>query len=167
MADRIFLTNDSVSGTSPTGYNFDEEVLQYSFISETSVHGNSGTGFTLGAAPKNGRIVDVYIGVVRPAVSASGFVSADITATVKINNSTAVCSVNPSIVGPVGSAGLAVRKFTNTGGGVSAVVNAASASFSAGDTITFDYDAKSVGSAAAGQTGTGFYIGVKVRYAAR
>jgi hypothetical protein len=49
-------------------------------------------------------------------------------------------------------------------GGTSAVVNQASAFASAGNMISIDYNLRSVGSAAAGAAGTGFYVGVVVRY---
>jgi hypothetical protein len=163
MADRLFLSNDStVSGG---GIESDEEVLFFSFANESSALTGSAINVPLGIAKANGRIADVFIGVVAPAVSASGFVSGTVDATVKINSATAL-STNPAIT-MAGSAGAATRKSTIAGGGTSAVVNVASANFSAGDAISIDWNARSVGSAAAGAAGTGLYLGVKLRYAAR
>ena len=167
MADRKFLSNDStVSGG---GIQEDEEVLFYSWANESSAHGAgaacSATLVPLGIAKANGVISNVYIGVVLPAVSASGFVSGTVDANVNIN-SAAVCATGPSIL-MAGSAGAAVRKNTLSGGGVSAVLTAASAVFSAGDQISLDFNSRSVGSAAAGAAGKGFYAAVTLRYAAR
>jgi hypothetical protein len=108
--------------------------------------------------------LDVAIGVPVPAVSASGFVSGTVDAQVNIN-SAAVLSTLPAIA-MVGSAGAVARKTTLTGGGTSAVVNQNSCYFSAGDCISVDYNARSVGSAAATAAGTGLYVGVRVRYTA-
>ena len=166
MADRIFLSNDSTvsafSGTFP-----DEEVFGFSLANESSALTGSATLVPLagGIAKANGKITDFWIGVVAPAVSASGFISANISATVNINSATCL-STNPAILGPASSAGAAVRKATNAGGGTSAVVNTASAAFSAGDMISINYNLQSSGSAAAGAAGTGFYAAVKVRYSA-
>ena len=164
MANRLLLSNDStVSGG---GIQPDEEVLFFSWAGESSAHGTlSATLVPLGVAKANGVISDVFIGVVLPAVSASGFVSGTTEAQVNIN-SAAVCSTVP-LINMAGSAGQAVRKSTNAGGGTSAVVNVASATFSAGDQISIDYNSRSVGSAAAGAAGKGFFAAVVVRYAAR
>lgn len=164
MPNRLLLSNDStVSGG---GIQPDEEVLFFTWANETSAHGTlSATLVPVGIAKANGVISDVFVGVVLPAVSASGFVSGTVDATVNIN-SAAVLSTAASIL-MAGSAGAAVRKASNNGGGVSAVVNTASAAFSAGDQISIDYNSRSVGSAAAGAAGKGLYVGVTVRYAAR
>ena len=163
MPDRIFLSNDStITGG---GIEADEEVFFFSFANESSAHTGSAINVPLANAKANGRIVDVWIATVAQAVSASGFVSGTVDATAKINSAT-VLSTNPAIA-MVGSAGAVARKTTLTGGGTSAVVNVASANFSAGDAITIDWNARSVGSAAAGAAGTGLTVGVKVRYAAR
>jgi hypothetical protein len=162
MADRISLTNDAVD---PSGFSYVEEVFTWNVASETSVMAASATLLPIAAMKANGRIVNAFIGLVTPPVSASGFVSGTVDATFRIN-SAEVLSTLPSIP-MAGSAGAATRKSTNAGGGVSAVVNTASASFSAGDQISFDYNARSVGSAAAGATSKGLYATVVVRYAAR
>lgn len=164
MAERKFLSNDSTA--SGGGIEYDESVFPFNAASESSVFANDAlTLIPLTIAKANGRIVDVVVGVVLPPVSASGFVSGTVLADARIN-SALVCSTQPSIT-MAGSAGQAVRKSTLAGGGVSAVVNAASAVFSAGDTISFDRSTLSVGSAAAGAAGKGFYGYVKVRYDAR
>lgn len=165
MADKIFLTNDGSTGSQPQGYEYEEEVIRWNFANTASVHGASAV-VGMGIARSNGRIVNFYLGVDRIAVSASGFVSADVTAQPRIN-SAAVLSTAAAIVGPVGSAGQAVRKNTQVGGGTSAIVNTASAAFSAGDHFHLDYNALSVGSAAAGQSGLGLYAALIVRYTAR
>ncbi len=163
MALRAFLSNDStVSGG---GIEYDEEILFFNTANESSAHGASASLVPVGIAKANGTIADVFVGVVLPAVSASGFVSGTTQADVRINSAT-VCSTLPSIP-MAGSAGAATRKSTNAGGGVSAVVNVASATFSAGDQLSVDWNAVSVGSAAAGAAGKGVYVGVKLRYAAR
>lgn len=163
MANRLFLSNDStVSGG---GIQPDEEVFSFGQASETSALTGSATLQPLFIAKSNGVIADVFVGVALPGVSASGWVSGTADATVRIN-SAAVCSTNPSIT-MAGSAGQASRKSTISGGGVSAVVNVASAAFSAGDQISIDWNARSVGSAAATAAGQGFRGSVLVRYAAR
>lgn len=160
--DRIFLSNDAVGG----GIDFNEATFYFGFASESSAAGTaSATLVPLFVAPENGRIVDCFVGVVLPAVSASGFVSGTQEANVRIN-SVQILSTVPAI-NMAGSAGQAVRKSTNAGGGVSAVVNWGSATFSAGDQISIDYNSRSVGSAAAGAAGKGLQVGVKVRYSAR
>lgn len=174
MADRIFLSNDNLTSAQVPGYQYHEEHRHWQQASETSALTGSATLVPVFIAPANGRIVDFYIGVVTPAVSASGFVSANVSADLRIN-SAAVCSTQPLIKGPLGSAGAAGRQttittFTSAAGKpspVSAVVNVASAAFSAGDMISIDYNLQSAGSAAAGAAGTGFYAGIKVRYDAR
>ncbi len=162
---RLFLSNDStISGG---GIEHNEELFTFNpFLSETSALTGSATLVPLVVAKAPGVIADVWIGTVNQSVSASGFVSGTVDAQVNIN-SAAVLSTLPSIGGVLGSAGQSTRKNTNTGGGVSAVVNAASAAFSAGDQISINYNARSVGSAAAGAAGSGLYITVKLRYKAR
>lgn len=173
MADRKILSNDTVTAPLKQGLATDEEVFTFAQVSETSALTGSATA-PLFIAKQNGRIVDLVIGVVAPAVSASGFVSADVSADVKIN-SVAVCSTQPVIKGPVTSAGAATRKVTNavstSAAGnpapISAVINLASSYFSTGDQVALAYNLNSVGSAAAGTAGAGFYAQVRVRYAAQ
>lgn len=172
MPSRVLLSNDStISGG---GIEYDEEVLYFSFANESSATGGAGASATLvpvGIAKAAGTIADVFVGVVLPPVSASGFVSGTTIVNARIN-SAAVCSTTPSIA-MAGSAGQAVRVATNmpanaaSGLVTSAVVNAASAAFSAGDQISIDWNTISVGSAAAGAAGKGLYVGVKLRYNAR
>ena len=156
MALNNFLSQDTV------GYSFDEEIFVVSLANESSALTGSATQVPAGIAKRAGRIADVFIGVGTPAVSASGFVSGTIDAQVRIN-SAAVLSTNPAIT-MAGSAGAAGRKATNAGGGTSAVINQASATFAKGGMISVDYNMRSVGSAAATSAGTGLYIGVVVRY---
>ena len=164
MANRLLLSNDStVSGG---GIQPDEEVLFFMWANESSAHGTlSATLVPVGIAKANGVISDVYIGVVLPAVSASGFVSGTTEAQVNINSAAVLSTL--AAINMAGSAGAAVRKATNSGGGVSAIITTASAVFSAGDQISLNYDSRSVGSAAAGAAGKGLYAAVTVRYAAR
>jgi len=158
MPSELFLSNTA------SGYDYNEETFTYNFVSETSVHGNSGTRFSLGQVPRSGKIVQFEIGVVAPAVSASGFVSGTVGATLRVN-SAAVCSTDPTI-DMAGSAGAAVRKtsITSATGVIPAAINVASAAFNKGDDLAIDYNARSVGSAAAGAAGVGFYATVRVRY---
>lgn len=175
MADRKVLSNDTYTAPQGQGLAYQEEVFVIAF-NESSVHTAATVTLQGVAGPmsKPGRITDFVIGVVATAVSASGFVSATVTGDVRIN-SAPVCSTAPSIPGPVGSAGAAIRiatnsTFTSAAGKpapVSAVINAASANFSAGDMISMDYTIGSAGSAAAGTAGKGFYGQVTVRYAAQ
>ena len=172
MASRVFLSNDStISGG---GVQTDEEIFFFSFANESSALGGANASATLvpvAIAKAPGVISDVFVGVVLPPVSASGFVSGTVDAGVRIN-SAAVLSTNPAIA-MAGSAGQAVRVATNTppnaasGLITSAVVNVASAAFSTGDQISIDWNTRSVGSAAAGAAGKGLYLGVVVRYNAR
>lgn len=170
MANRLFLSNDStVSGG---GIQPDEEIFTFSFANESSVAVHSAqTLLPVGIAKAAGVISDVFVGVVLPAVSASGFVSGTVGVQANIN-SAAVCSTSAKI-NMAGSAGQAVRVATNmpsnaaSGLVTSAVINTASAAFSAGDMISINLDTFSVGSAAAGAAGKGLYAGVVVRYNAR
>ncbi len=156
MPANQFLSQDTV------GFTFDEETLFISLANESSALTGSAIQVPAGIMKKPGRINNVFIGVGTPAVSASGFVSGTVDAQVRIN-SAAVLATLPAIT-MVGSAGAAGRRATNLGGGTSAVVNQASAAFSAGAMISIDYNLRSVGSAAATAAGTGFYAGVVVRY---
>ncbi len=173
MADRKILSNDTVTAPSKQGLVYNEEIFTFNQASETSALTGSAKA-PLFIAKQNGRIVDVVIGVVAPAVSASGFVSGTVTADATIN-SAAVCSTVPTIYGPVTSAGAATRKVTNAVSAsaagnpapTSAVVNLASSYFSTGDQIALSYNLQSGGSAAAGTAGAGFYGQIRVRYAAQ
>ena len=156
MPSNQFLSQDAV------GFGYEEDSFFISLANESSALTGSATQVPAGIMKKNGRIANVFIGVGTPAVSASGFVSGTVDAQVKIN-SAAVLSTLPAIT-MVGSAGAAGRRATNAGGGTSAVVNQASAFASAGNMISIDYNLRSVGSAAATAAGTGFYVGVVVRY---
>ena len=158
MPSELFLSNTA------SGYDYNEETFTYNFHSETSAHGNSGTRFSLGQVPRSGKIGQFEIGVVAPAVSASGFVSGTVGATLRVN-SAAVCSTDPTI-NMAGSAGAAVRttSITSAAGVVPAAINTASAAVNKGDQVAIDYNARSVGSAAAGAAGVGFYATVTVRY---
>lgn len=164
MADGIILSNDT------TGFSYRDTKFEFAFVSETSVHGNSVARMALGVWPfaaTSGKIIDFGIGVVAPATSASGFVSGTVNATLRVNSG-AVCSTNPSITMAT-SAGQAVRVNTfastaaNQALAISAIVNAASAQINPGDQIAMDYNAVSVGSAAAGAAGVGLYAYVLVR----
>lgn len=165
-SDALLLTNDAI------GYQYQDRYSYFGFASEASAHGASTTLTTLFQVPDNfsGRILDVGLGVVLPAVSASGFVSGTIDATVRIN-SVAVCSTNPSIA-MAGSAGQAYRVFTTGVSGIasglvtSAVVNVASNALVDGDQIAVDMNARSVGSAAATAAGKGLAGYVKYRFKA-
>lgn len=166
MADRIISTNDAW-----ISYDYDEELFgPFGLANATSANTGSAQHVIAFVAKRNGRIKDFFIRAV-PAVSASGFVSANLTANVRINSVSALSTV-PVIDGPVGSAGAGTAKATNVGGTsaagnpgpVSAVVNSASANFSAGDIVTIEYSLQSGGSAAAGTAGSGFAGMILVRY---
>lgn len=161
--DQLFLSNDAA------GYTYDTRLIFAGFAQDNSAHGASTTMTEVFMVPfgKSGEILDVMLGVELPAVSASGFVSGTTDVTVRIN-SVAVCSTNPSI-NMAGSAGQASATNTfgkNTAIATSAVVNAASNAFVAGDYITVDMNARSVGSAAAGAAGKGLYAQIRYRYKA-
>tara|TARA_R110000868_G_scaffold4119_7_gene25019 strand:+ start:2717 stop:3199 length:483 start_codon:yes stop_codon:yes gene_type:complete len=157
MPSNTFLSQDAA------GVTYDEEVVIFAFAQESSaLTGSAAASVPVKIAHRAGRVVGCFIGVATPATSASGFVSGTVDAGVRIN-SAAVLSTNPSIV-MAGSAAQAIRKSTNAGGGVSAVVNAGSAAFVAGAQISVDWNARSVGSAAAGAAGSGLIVGVLLRY---
>lgn len=165
MASRLFLSNDSV-----TGNKFHEQTfVVHPFVNVTSALTGSATGTVAFVAPANGKIVDFYFGVGQVALSASGFVSADISCNVRINSASCLSTL-PSLTGPVATSALCVTQATNKTSAAnltSAVVNAASAVFSAGDIITIDHNARSAGSAAAaGAAGNGLSVGIVVRYEA-
>lgn len=162
MADRIYLSNDTAQG----GIFYDEDVFFFNALAnETSAHGASAaTVQVAGPMKANGKIYDFVIGVVNPALSASGFVSGSVSAQVRIN-SASVCTTVPSIVVATVS-GAVTRKATNqnVSGVTPAVLGATAALFSAGDMISIDYQAQSGGSAAAGAAGKGLYGMIRVRY---
>jgi hypothetical protein len=166
--DQTFLTNDAA------GNAFFERHAFFGFANESSAHGAAGITvaevFTVPGG-LSGEIVDFQIGVVLPAVSASGFVSGTTTAQLRIN-SVAALSTQPAIA-LAGSAGQAYRVATQFTSGIasslvtSGVVNAASAAINAGDQISVDMTANSAGSAAAGAAGKGLYGVITYRYKAR
>jgi hypothetical protein len=161
MADRLLLSNDA-----DVGYAYAEDIFSWATPLETSAHGFSAVNVPLvGPMPRNGRVVDVILGVAQPALSASGFVSGTVIGNVRINSGANICTTAPSIAMAATSA-TCIRKATNdvTTGVTPAVLGLASAVFSAGDMIEVDYNAVSVGSAAAGAAGNGAYIAVVVRY---
>ena len=152
----LFLSRDAA------GYSFDDNVVFVSLANETSALTGSATLVPAAVTYRPGRIVDAFIAVATPALSASGFVSGTVDAQVRIN-SAAVLATQPSIAMAANSAGMG-RRATNAGGGVSAIINPSSASFGRGAMITVDYNARSVGSAAAGVAGNGLMVGVVIRY---
>lgn len=159
--DQLFLSNDAA------GYTYDTRLIFFGFAQDNSAHGASTTMTEVFMVPfgKSGEILDVMLGVELPAVSASGFVSGTIDATVRIN-SVNICSTNPSI-NMAGSAGQASATTTfgkNAGIATSAIINVASNAFNPGDFITVDMNARSVGSAAAGAAGKGLYGQIRYRY---
>ena len=169
MADRLVATSDST-----TSYFYDEEVFMFGLANASSaLTGSGGTIYLAGPMKANGRVTDFVIAVGTPAVSASGFISCNISANLRVNSVSCLSTI-PAIYGPLGSAGAARAQATNavstSAAGVpaatSAVVNSASANFSAGDFLLLDYNLLSGGSAAAGAAGTGFWATARVRYAA-
>lgn len=168
MASRLLLSNDSTLGV---GYHFDDRYVSFNpLANETSVHGNSAAVVQVFTVPAgaSGTIVDFQIGVVTAAISASGWVSGTVDVTPRIN-SFAVMSTVPAIL-MAGSTGQAGRVFTGVSSVLnqalctSGIVNAASNAFSADDQISYDYNARSVGSAAAGTSGKGLYAVLVARY---
>lgn len=159
--DGLYLSNSPADGFEYEEFDFPVALT----ANETSALAASASNIiAVGPFQRNGHIVDFSLRA-KPATSASGFVSATITADVHIN-SAAVCSTQPAIA-MAGSAGQAVQKATNAGGGTSAVINRASAVFSVGDGASISYNARSVGSAAAGAAATGGSVVIRVRYYAR
>ncbi len=160
MADNIILSNDAL------GTEFFE--LRVAFqganvpIIETSAHGLSASGdIGLLPAPFTGRIVNYGYAVVAAAVSASGFVSGTVDAGVFINGN-AIQSASGAINMANSASGVtASRTFIDTATTSTALVNPpqlnpGSTSFNKGDMISFKFNARSVGSAAAGTAGAGF-----------
>lgn len=177
MADNLILSNDAV------GYEFLEEFIEFPVAVPLPLNDASALAFSTsaGVVPvrvmgRPGRIVDFGIGVVTPAVSASGFVSGTVDATIFINGVGSALSQIPTI-NMFGSAGqqsgaLSGRVFVNASAASTAfqiptVINPASAQFNAGDQLGIKVNARSVGSGAATSAGTGFYGYVKVRYSAQ
>jgi hypothetical protein len=152
-----------------TYFGYEEPYFYNVQVSETSAATatTSAQIVPLFQAPHPGTIVDVYVGCAQTPVSASGFVSGTILANARINSAT-VCSTQPSI--PMAAASAASNRSrtnnstTSLASTVSAVVNAASASFLKGDQISIDYGVTSAGSAAAGLGATGIYVGVIARF---
>lgn len=166
FADEFFLSNTTA------GLDFNDR--QFTFFkqdSETSVIAASSTNQPgVGPMDRNGRVIGLFIGVSRAALSASGFVSATIDADLRINSGANIMTTKPSIVMLAASATVALQRVATNyvsahSAATAGVVNAASGVFSAGDMLEFDYNARSVGSAVPGLTQTGIYIGVTVRFA--
>lgn len=165
MADRLFIGNDAV-----TGYGYDEKIITFPVLAnESSAHVTSAnTLVPIWTAPANGRVMDFYISVVNVALSASGFVSGTVSADLR-RNSASVLSTVPAITGPVATSALVVRQCTlgpSAANLQSAIVNAQSANFSAGDQFAINWTMQSGASAAAGAAGKGFVVSMKVRMAA-
>lgn len=154
-----------------TYFGYEEPYFYNPQVSETSAAtaATSAIIVPLFIAPHPGVIVDVFVGVAQTAVSASGFVSGTVLANARIN-SAVVCSTQPSI--PMAAASAASNRSrtnnstTSLAATVSAVVNAASATFNKGDQISIDYGVTSAGSAAAGLGTTGVSVGVIARFTA-
>lgn len=152
------------------GNTFVEEVFRFGDINATSAMAGVAANSTVIAGPMHraGRVVDFAIAVVEPALSASGFISGNVSANLFIlNGSTTISAITtlPAILGPVANSAAVVPKATNAGGGTSAVP--ANVYFSAGDLLLMNKTGNSAGSAAAGNTSVkGFNGFVKVRYIA-
>ena len=162
--DRFLLCNNT------SNPKFDDHNILYNpQVSETSACNNltSAQSVPLFIASTNGHIADCFVAVAQTAVSASGFISGYINANVRINGNSCLTTL-PSIVQAAASAANSRSRTNNSLSSmattVSAVVNASSANFSAGDCISIDYGCLSAGSAAAGQPFAGIYIGVTARY---
>ncbi len=165
MADKLFLSNDATRG-----YGFDVKYITFPILAnESSAHVTSAnTLVPIWTAPTNGRVVDFFIDTVNVALSASGFVSGSISADLR-RNSGSVLSTTPGLAGPVATSALVVRQCTlgpSAANLTSAVVNQASAAFSAGDQFALNWTMQSGASAAAGAAGKGFKATVVVRMAA-
>ncbi len=167
MADDILLSSDAV------GYEFDDETKWFTVQgawTELSAHGLSASGIVPQMlAQRSGRIIDFGMGVI-PATSASGFITGTATTHLFINGASIFS--NAPVIAKAGSTGQHVRTFVNTSTTSTAfvnpaVLNTASATVNVGDQIGAIYDLQSVGSAAAGAAGTGYYAYVTIRYAAR
>lgn len=167
MADKVLISNATTYG-----YDYDDKLIHIAGTATgVSVHGAatmSALGQNVFVAQANGRFTDVGLAAQRMALSASGFVSGTVLATLRIN-SVAVCSTDPSITmaGSAGAVGQTATNKTATGANaVSGIVNTASAAFSTGDIITVDWNTFSVGSAAATSSGIGLSIFARWRNAA-
>lgn len=161
--DEIVLTNDQF-----TGYDGRKSTYTFNWASDVSAHGAAttsganvpiGPAFTVPLGSPGGRIVDFGIFVNRPALSASGFVSGTVTGSLRINSAT-VCSTTPIINMAANSAAaiptLANVSATSTAAVTPTVLNTNSCAWSGSAFLSFDYDTKSAGSAAAGAAGIGF-----------
>ena len=165
MPDKILLSNDAVRG-----YGYDTKYITFPILAnESSAHTTSAnTLIPIFTAPANGRVVDFFIDVVNVALSASGFVSGTVSADLRRNSATVLSTV-PAITGPVATSALVVRQCTlgpSAANLQSAVVNQASAVFSAGDQFAINWTMQSGASAAAGASGKGFKATLVVRMAA-
>ena len=163
MADKIFLDNDS------TGFGYSEAVFNFPQqpTTEASAHGFSGTTVQIGQVRNSGRVYAFELGIVNPALSASGFVSGTVDCDLLVNGSS-ILSTKPAFA-MVATSALVVRGSTN---GTSAanitfpVINTASAAVVPGDQICVTFNARSVGSAAAGAAGKGLVGFALIRPAA-
>ncbi len=163
MADKIFLDNDS------TGYGFSNEKFNFPQqpTTEASAHGFSGTTVQLGIVNASGRVYDFQLGIVNPALSASGYVSGTVDCDLLVNGAS-IMSTKPAFA-MVATSALVVRQSTN---GTSAanitfpIINTASAAVVPGDQICVTFNARSNGSAAAGFAGHGLVGYALIRPAA-
>ena len=165
MASRLFLSNDTVTGNKFHEHTF----ILNPLVNATSAHGQSASNAMAFVAPANGKIVDFFFGVGAIGESAANFTGCNVSCNVRINSVSCLTTI-PVAFGPVVTASYgpaATNKgAANTLSCVSAVVNAASAVFSAGDIITVDHNTQSLGGGAAANPGKGLAIGIVVRYEA-
>lgn len=170
--DNVILSNDAV-GTEYFELSFP---LVISGGTETSTGGRSGGASALVPvmqAPWAGRIVDYGYGVTQLAVSASGYVSGTTTAGIFINGNPIMSASGAlNMWAASTSATATARQFVNTLTTSTAQfnppqLNNQSTGFNQGDQISFNFNQVSAGSAAAGQTTTGFYGYVKLRRTAQ
>ena len=158
MPLREFTTNDRDTTQGGKIYHYEYVAFQ-PFVNATSAATGSATLVlpTTGVVKASGEVCGFVINVNGPALSASGFVSATISANLRIN-SVSCLTVLPGVSGPASaSAGFAFRTISGT-------VNPASARVNPGDQITLDYNCQSGGSAAAGAAAIGFSAFAIVRY---
>lgn len=168
MADLIFLSNESNDGHSPV-----EETFWFGAANASSAQaGAAVTSAIVGPMIRAGRVVDFGIAIREPALSASGFISGNVSANLFVLNGGSAAAISalttlPSIAGPVAASAGVVPKSTNAGGGTSGVIDQTGDNFSAGDWLMWNTTVQSAASAAPGNTAvialTGF---IRVRYTA-
>lgn len=155
---RVFTTNDR--NVTIGGKKYDLDFLyEPIYANAASAATGSGTNVNYGLAKASGILLGFWFAAKGPATSASGFISATLSANIRINSVSALLTL-PGVAGP------ASISAANSYRVISGIVNPASARVNPGDLITVDYTNESGGSAAANLAASQFNVVAVLAYEA-